>query len=184
MSSYSLSDPRNGEALSGSDVLDYLVSPAGSLGIVKSEDDAMAWRKALERFLFPDAVESQIPKGSKFFVGTWRDKHLLGFWSLTPLHTGFDFSSTGLITLKAYYIPAPKEPLGTKNINSRQRPIHLWDTDWDRLRILMPQLHPSLVAPLDRLISFIDDLDGPYKPRIQIFAVDCVASSVNRLKVK
>jgi hypothetical protein len=48
----------------------------------------------------------------------------------------------------------------------------------------MPQLHPSLVAPLDRLVSFINDLDGPYKPRIQIFAVDCVASSVNRLKVK
>ena len=183
MGSYPFSDPRNGEALSGSDVLDYLVSPAGSLGIVKSEDDAMAWRKALERFLFPDAVESQIPKGSKFFVGTWRQAPL---WilSLTPLHTGFDFSSTGLITLKAYYIPAPKVPPGTKDNNSRQRPIHLWDTDWDRLRILMPQLHPSLVAPLDRLISFIDDLDGPYKPRIQIFAVDCVASSVNRLKVK
>lgn len=72
MSSCTFSDPRNGEALSGSDVLDYLVSPAGSLGIVKSEDDAMAWRKALENFLFPDAVESEIPKGSKFFVGTWR----------------------------------------------------------------------------------------------------------------
>lgn len=112
------------------------------------------------------------------------DKHLFVFWSLTPLYSGFDFSSTGFITLKAYYIPAPKSPLGTKNINSRQRPIHLWDTDWARLRILMPQLHPSLVAPLDRLISFVDDLDGPYKPRIQIFAVDCVASSVNRLKVK
>ena len=48
----------------------------------------------------------------------------------------------------------------------------------------MPRLHPSLVAPLDRLISFINDLDEPYKPRIEIFAVDCVASRVNRLKVK
>lgn len=48
----------------------------------------------------------------------------------------------------------------------------------------MPQLNPSLVAPLDRLISFIDELDASHKPRIEIFSVDCVASSVNRLKVK
>ena len=67
-----LRDPRNGQRLCGGDVLDYLVSPVGSLGIVKSQDDAMAWSKTLEKFLFPDAVESQIPEGSKFFVGMWR----------------------------------------------------------------------------------------------------------------
>ncbi len=67
-----LRDPRNGQRLCGGDVLDYLVSPVGSLCIVKSQDDAMAWSKTLEKFLFPDAVESQIPEGSKFFVGMWR----------------------------------------------------------------------------------------------------------------
>ncbi|KAF8629390.1 hypothetical protein AX17_005686 [Amanita inopinata Kibby_2008] len=157
-------DPRTGELLSGDAVLNYLVSPAGSLGIVNAQDDAMAWRKALENFLFPAVTGSQIRNGSKFFVG-------------------FDFSPAGLITLKAYYIPPPKPVLGIRNSNSRQGAIHLWDSDWSRLRLLMPQLHPSLLAPLNKLISFVDGLDERLKPRIQIFAVDCVGSSVNRLKI-
>ncbi|PFH47890.1 hypothetical protein AMATHDRAFT_76985 [Amanita thiersii Skay4041] len=157
-------DPRTGGLLPGALVLDYLASPVGSLGIVDCQDDAMAWRRTLENFLFPGTVGSQIRDGSKFFVG-------------------FDFTSAGIIKLKAYYIPAPKPTLGIRNSNARQESVHLWDPDWTRLRNLVMQLHPSLIKPLDKLISFIDGLDDLYKPRIEIFSVDCVGSNVNRLKI-
>ena len=97
--------------------------------------------------------------------------------------TGFDFAATGRITLKAYYIPSPVPILGIRNTNCRKETVHLWESDWTRLMSLMPQLHPSLVTPLRNLINFIDALDEPFKPRIEIISVDCVASSANRLKV-
>ncbi|KAF8630805.1 hypothetical protein AX15_002707 [Amanita polypyramis BW_CC] len=155
-------DPRNGQQLSGDDVLDYLVSPAGSLGVVNSRGDVMSWRKSLENFLFPNVTG--MPQGSKFFVG-------------------FDFAATGLITLKAYYIPSPVPALSIRNTNSQKKSTHLWDSDWTQLMSLMPQLHPSLVTPLGNLINFINTLDEPLKPRIEIFSVDCVASNANRLKI-
>lgn len=62
-------DPHSGMPLRGSAVLDYLVSPHGSLGIVLCDEDNMSWRRTTEDFLFPNYEKNEIPEGSRFFVG-------------------------------------------------------------------------------------------------------------------
>lgn len=157
-------DPRTGERLCGDDVLNYLISPAGSLGIVDCQADAMIWRQALEHFLFPDANGSQTAQGSTFFIG-------------------FEFSSAGRITLKAYYTPTPRIALSTRSSNVHDETLRLWDMDWAKLRRLIPDLDMGLSAPLEKLLSFIHELDEPLRPRIQILSVDCVNGKSNRLKI-
>ncbi|KAF8999437.1 aromatic prenyltransferase [Cyathus striatus] len=156
-------DPRTGKPLNGSTVLDYLVSPEGSLGVVVCEEDGMSWRRETEKFLFPEDTGSDIPEGTRFFVG-------------------FDFSSCGTLTLKAYYIPAPC-PTTLSLSNERTRPIHLWDTELDPLRKLLGQLDSRLMKPLELLLSYFEGLDEENRPRIQIFALDCVRGNANRLKI-
>ncbi|RXW24367.1 hypothetical protein EST38_g1481 [Candolleomyces aberdarensis] len=70
--------PVSGKLLKGSAVLDYLTSPdGGNLGMVTTADDCMAWRKKTESFLFPGTEDnSEIPDGSRFFVGTYTSRFI------------------------------------------------------------------------------------------------------------
>lgn len=160
-------DPHSGMPLRGSAVLDYLVSPNGSLGIVLCDEDNMSWRRTTEDFLFPDYEKNEIPEGSRFFVG-------------------FDFNPAGTLSLKAYYLPAPSPTPSLIQVASEgtsRSPINLWDVDYTPLRRLVSQLDSGLVKPLELLLSYFECLDDDYKPRIQILALDCVRSSKNRLKL-
>ncbi|TFK33626.1 tryptophan dimethylallyltransferase-domain-containing protein [Crucibulum laeve] len=162
-------DPRSGRPLRGSTVLDYLTTTRGSLGgVVTCDKGGMSWRKSTERFLFPEDDGSEVPEGSRFFVG-------------------FDFSQEGNVTLKAYYIPAPS-PYSSSFLSASKScpmpsPISLWDTDYTAVRKLVSRIDRGLLKPFDNLLSYFDTLDESHKPRIQILSVDCVRNGQNRLKI-
>ncbi|KAG6815298.1 hypothetical protein H0H93_010303 [Arthromyces matolae] len=144
-------DPETGELLAGVEVLKYFTSREGGLGLVKSDMGVLDWSVIADEFLY--SKEDQ----RRFFVG-------------------FDFSRTGEITLKTYYIPLARP----SNPSSKS---HLWDVDYTPLRSLITTLDASLMDSLDMITSFSEEVDPQYKPRLQILSMDCVPNEVNRLKM-
>lgn len=67
-----LSDPRTGKWLRGSQVLRYLGSDSGSLGLVAMKDSYMEWCTELEGFLFGEAADDcaseEVPPGTGYFI--------------------------------------------------------------------------------------------------------------------
>ncbi|KAF8063595.1 tryptophan dimethylallyltransferase-domain-containing protein [Lyophyllum atratum] len=155
-------DPRSGRLLRGSDVLRYLTSPKGGLGLVRCEQNSLDWSMITQSFLYPD--EDRIDSGKRFFLG-------------------FDFSRSGDIVLKTYYLPSIR-PTSTDSVPHPKSPrVKLWDVDYRPLRGLLTCLDPTLMTSLDMLISYVEDVNMPAKPRLQILSMDCVRNEANRLKL-
>ncbi|KAG6860465.1 hypothetical protein C0995_010819 [Termitomyces sp. Mi166 len=156
-------DPRSGRLLRGIEVLKYFSSPKGGLGLVKYDKGWLDWSTITEQFLYSGA---DIDNNSKrFFVG----------------ERGFDFSRSGKIVLKTYYIPCARsldQPVSYKA--SRMR---LWDVDYRPLRSLLTTLDPTLTKSLNMMISYAEESNTPFKPRLQILSMDCVSNEANRLKM-
>ncbi|KAG6808569.1 hypothetical protein H0H92_003695 [Tricholoma furcatifolium] len=150
-------DPRSGRLLPGLEVLKYLTSLKGSLGLVTCDQGVLNWSIITEQFLYSGAPEK------RFFVG--------------PL--GFDFSRSGEIVLKTYYVPRTAD----QSLSHKASKLCLWDVDYRPLRSLLTTLDPSLMESLNMMISFVDGEEEPYKPRMQILSMDCVSNEANRLKM-
>ncbi|GLB43012.1 putative tryptophan dimethylallyltransferase [Lyophyllum shimeji] len=155
-------DPRSGKLLRGSEVLKYLTSPNGSLGLVRCDKTALDWSMITQDFLYPDNEVSQ--SGKRFFVG-------------------FDFSRSGDIVLKTYYLPSLRPTCDDFHHHPKVPRLNLWDVEYSPLRDLVARLDPTLLKSLDVLISYVEDVDVPFKPRVQILSMDCVPNEVNRLKL-
>ncbi|KAG5730322.1 hypothetical protein E4T56_gene10508 [Termitomyces sp. T112] len=153
-------DPRSGKLLRGFEVLKYLTSPKGSLGLVKCDKGVLDWSMITEQFLYSDTDDD---KSKRFFVG-------------------FDFSRSGKIVLKAYYIPCARQP-SDLSISRKASGMRLWDVDYKPLRSLLMTLDPTLMKSLNMMISYAEESNMLYKPRLQILSMDCVSNEANRLKM-
>lgn len=100
-------------------------------------------------------------------------------------HSGFDFAPEGDILLKTYYLPSPStsQPSTRLTINRKKLSMDLWDVDYTPLRRLLYYFDPALMAPLETLISYVDEVEEQFKPRFQIISMDCVPNKANRVKV-
>ncbi|KAF9039482.1 aromatic prenyltransferase [Hymenopellis radicata] len=154
--------PETGIPLKGAPILDYLTSPEGGLGVVSCPDQGMKWRKETENFLSPNDEGDEIPTGSRFFVG-------------------FDFNSSGTLTLKVYYNTAFYPPSGQLRITSTEPNVDA--PDFKSLDKLLPHLHPTLIKPFETLRSYFDNLEESRRPLVGMLALDCVQPDTNRLKI-
>ncbi|KAG6833156.1 hypothetical protein H0H87_010543 [Tephrocybe sp. NHM501043] len=153
-------DPRSGRLLRGMEVLRYLTSPKGSLGIVKCDRGVLDWSMITEQFLYSGAAAES---DKRFFVG-------------------FDFSRSGDIVLKTYYIPRGR-PSCIQSPSQHDSQLSLWDVDYTPLRSLLTTLDSSLMKSLNMMISYAENADAPFKPRLEILSMDCVSNEANRLKM-
>lgn len=66
-----LSDPRTGKFLRGSQVLDWLASFEGGLGVVVVKEGWEDWRRECEKFFFSedDSAQENCPPGTGFYLG-------------------------------------------------------------------------------------------------------------------
>ncbi|KAG6808627.1 hypothetical protein H0H92_003462, partial [Tricholoma furcatifolium] len=149
-------DPRSGTLLRGSEVLRYLTSPKGGLGLVNCDEGVLDWSIITEQFLYSTDCGPE----RRFFVG-------------------FDFLRSGRIVLKAYYIPRAHDEC---ILYKSSRPS-LWSVDYAPLRSLIMHLDATLLSSLNTLIEYAETEDTPFKPRLQILSMDCVPNKENRLKV-
>ncbi|KAG5641112.1 hypothetical protein DXG03_005975 [Asterophora parasitica] len=156
-------DPRSGRLLRANEVLRYLTSSKGSLGLVRCDRSALDWSMITQHFLYPDG-DTEGSEGERFFIG-------------------FDFSPSGDIVLKTYYLPAPRPTYGAFLHHAKGLNLGLWDSDYRPLRDLLDCLDPSLVDSLNMMISYVDEVNDLSKPRLQILSMDCVPNEVNRLKL-
>ncbi|RDB22384.1 4-O-dimethylallyl-L-tyrosine synthase [Hypsizygus marmoreus] len=157
-------DPRSGLPLKGAAVLKYLTSPVGGLGLVRCEEGGLDWSMSTDRFLSFHSKQDDTDTGNRFFIG-------------------FDFSPSGSILLKTYYLPRPRSPLVDSTRNIKRPLIGLWDVNYSSLRTLLAALDPNLTKSLNVLCSYIDGLAFDSKPRLQILSVDCTRKETNRLKL-
>ncbi|KAG6916845.1 hypothetical protein DXG01_005144 [Tephrocybe rancida] len=153
-------DPRSGRLLRGMEVLKYLTSPKGSLGLVKCGKGDLDWSMITEQFLYSGA---EVDSDKRFFVG-------------------FDFARSGEIVLKTYYLPRAQPP-SDQTLSHPTAKLSMWDTNYTPLRSLLTTLDPTLINSLNMMISYVDNADTPYKPRLEILSMDCVPNEVNRLKL-
>ncbi|KAG5638126.1 hypothetical protein H0H81_001729 [Sphagnurus paluster] len=160
-------DPRTGQLLRGDEVLRYLTSPEGSMGLVKCDKTALDWSIVTQKFLYSGSDDDQIDgdAGKRFFIG-------------------FDFERSGEIVLKTYYLPSPR-PMPHRVLRGSLYPttVNMWDVDYRPLRGLLTTLDPTLIKSLEAMISYTEDAELLSKPRLQILSMDCVPNEVNRLKV-
>jgi DMATS type aromatic prenyltransferase len=160
-------DPRTGKFLRGSQVLDYLSSTVGSLGVVVVKDGYMDWRLEIEKFLFgsedEDDSADECPPGTGFFLGL----------SLLP---------SGQIALKAYYQPcvAPKD---TDTLPLTKSPVYITSKDFSPLSSVLHACHPTLVDQFSLMLEYIDTLEDRLKPQFHMFGFDIVAPLKNRIKI-
>jgi len=147
-------DPETGFLYKGASVLKYLTGPEGGLGVVSCSDLGLDWPTKTENYLFPDDTGDEAPLGSRFFVG-------------------FDFHSSGIITLKAYYVTAFCPPTNQMQVVDGGKPLDQ----------LVGQLHPTLSQPFEAVKSYIQGIEAPRRPYAGIAAMDCVEPDVNRLKI-
>ncbi|KAF5378117.1 hypothetical protein D9615_007549 [Tricholomella constricta] len=153
-------DPRSGRLLRGNEVLRYLTSPKGGLGLVRCDRSALDWSMITQHFLQPDSDRGgNNDSGKRFFIG-------------------FDFSRCGDIVLKTYYLPSPRPTSDIFLRNVKAPRVCLWDADYKPLRGLLACLDPSLVASLNMMISYAEEVDVLSKPRLQILSMDCVPNEL------
>ncbi|KAG6850368.1 hypothetical protein H0H93_014322 [Arthromyces matolae] len=150
-------DPRTGKLLSGVEVLKYFTSLQGGLGLVKCDPGVLDWSMIAEQFLYSSADQR------RFFIG-------------------FDFSRSGEIVLKTYYIPSARPTCAQSAAHKASRP-RLWDVSYTPLRSLLTTLDPTLMDSLNMMISYAEDVEPQFKPRLQILSMDCVPNEKNRLKM-
>lgn len=97
---------------------------------------------------------------------------------------GFDFAPSEEILLKTYYLPCPRQLSNRLTLTGKRPSIGLWDADYRPLRSLLMHLDPPMVEPLELMISYADDLEIAFKPRLEIVSMDCIRSRDNRIKVR
>ena len=94
-----------------------------------------------------------------------------------------DFSPSGIIVLKAYYVAfraPPWDPVSPP-LNT-QSPVFLGDTDLSPFRNLAEGLDSSLVKPFDLLMEYTHSIHKELRPAFEIVATDCLTPFKNRLK--
>lgn len=155
-------DPRNNGFLRGTQVLEYLMSTNGGLGLIVVKDNMLTWLRKLEQFVFqndenPDS--DYVPNGTGFYLGL----------ALLP---------SGLIALKPYYqCPAA----GTEG--TLKTPLYVTNKDFSPLAPLAASLHPSLVDQFQVMLDYFGSLEDRLKPLFHLLSVDIAAPEKNRLKI-
>ncbi len=96
--------------------------------------------------------------------------------------SGFDFKSSGTLTLKVYYNTAFCPPSGQLRITSQEPNVDA--PDFKSLGKLLPHLHPTLIKPFETLRSYFDNLEESRRPLVGMLALDCIEPDTNRLKVQ
>nr|APH07541.1 BypB [Agaricomycetes sp.] len=161
-------DPRgSGTPLKGTSVLKYLASYAGSLGgVVRCEWDGMFWVESAEKFFFPQHHHGDyVPDGCRFAVG-------------------FDFTTSGIITLKAYFVSFEhpywiQSPETFKSLS----PICMGAPDLSPLGTLAAQLNPVFAGSFKSFMDHVNSLNDGQRPVYEFTSMDCKSPGANRLKL-
>ncbi|KAG6818477.1 hypothetical protein H0H93_004669 [Arthromyces matolae] len=154
--------PEHGHRLPGGALFNYLISPEGSMGLVKPEPGSNVWKEAIEKWLFPDLGSDECLDGMTYGVA-------------------FDMAPSGAINLRMYYCP-PFHPSLT-GIQTKTNLTLYRRGDMEPMKDLVKILHPSLEAPLDAFLAYSR---GEGKDRGLSFsgiAFDVCRPEKNRLKV-
>ncbi|TFK98302.1 tryptophan dimethylallyltransferase-domain-containing protein, partial [Pterulicium gracile] len=158
------SDPRTGKYLRGSQVLDWLATADGGLGVIVVKDGWENWRRECEKFFLSqdDGPQEYNPPWTAFFIG----------FTLVP---------SGHIKLKAYYMPTVRtEDPAVQLVKS---PIHILDKDFSPLVKLMGALHPSLVDQAQMMLEYFDSVEERLRPAFHFVGVDEAPAEKNRFKI-
>ncbi|EIM81858.1 aromatic prenyltransferase [Stereum hirsutum FP-91666 SS1] len=161
-------DPRgSGSPLRGSSVLKYFSSYAGSLGgVVRCDWDGLLWVESTEGFFFPQELKSDyVQDGGRFAMG-------------------FDFTHSGIITLKAYFLSFEHPPwVGSPETFKTKSPLCIGDTELSPLRDFAGQIHPSFAKSCDMIIDHMHSLETKERPVYEFASMDCKSPGSNRLKL-
>lgn len=98
--------------------------------------------------------------------------------------TGFDFNSSGTITLKAYVLsfkhaPWVRSPETFKNPS----PLSMSDTNLAPLRTLAGNIDPIFSRSFDMFMDHVNSLKPEERPVYEFTSMDCKSPEDNRLKV-
>lgn len=156
-------DPRTGKFLRGSQVLDWLASFEGGLGVVVVKEGWEDWRRECEKFFFSedDSAQENCPPGTGFYLG-------------------FALDPSGRVGLKSYYQPTVRRPGQTPLTKS---PIHIGDKDFSPMTQLLSACHPSLVDQFQLMLEYFDSVEDRLKPLFHMIAVDAAPLEKNRFKI-
>ncbi|KAG6837583.1 hypothetical protein H0H93_006997 [Arthromyces matolae] len=155
--------PELGHRMAGGPVIDYLCSPEGNMGLVNVESGCTKWKDILEKWLFPDIKSTE-----EFVEGT-------------TYGVAFEMEPSGAINLKVYYIP-PLLPRPGITPRSRATCYRRME-DLKAMRNLAKQLDPSLEAPMEIFVDYLETLSNDAKMKLTMFACDVSRPETNRLKV-
>ncbi|KAG6917120.1 hypothetical protein DXG01_003786 [Tephrocybe rancida] len=155
--------PERGHRVAGGAVIDYLWSEQGGMGLVKREEGSKDWKDIIEKWLFPDLKDTgEIVEGTTYAIA-------------------FDLDPSGDIELKQYYMP-PNPPLpGTEPKNCVA--AYRGTDDLECFKGLARDLHPSLEAPLQMIIDFVQSNGKESMMKWVMVACDVTKSEKNRLKL-
>ena len=100
------------------------------------------------------------------------------------LWTGFDFTSSGLITLKAYFLSSEHAPWVRSPEKFKTRsPVCIGGPDVSPLRAFTGQIYPAFAESFDMITDHINELKPEQRPVYEFISMDCKSPVDNRLKV-
>lgn len=164
-------DPRTGHFLQPGEVLRYLTSAEGGLGLVYCPEGGLDWCERVDRFYHGDTPSRDA--GSLFYLG-------------------FGLMSSGHIALKAYFQPPLHVPSFSASVRGNDEnlqlssppcPLFVGSKDFSHLRGLVADLYDGMDESLSLLLDYFDSLDEPLKPWFHMLAVDVTGPLANRLKI-
>lgn len=101
------------------------------------------------------------------------------------LSIGFDFTHSGIITLKAYFLSFEHAPwVRSPETFKTKSPLCIGDTELSPLRDFAGQIHPSFAKPCDMIIDHMHSLETKERPVYEFASMDCKSPGSNRLKVR
>lgn len=98
--------------------------------------------------------------------------------------TGFDFTSAGIITLKAYFLSFEHPPwVRSPETFKTPSPLCIGDLDLSPLRQLAGRMYPTFEDSFDMLVDHMNSLKPEERPIYEFTSMDCKSPEDNRLKV-